>query len=711
MTEETKTKFNDLQEKINSKYLETYLQETGRPTGKGETFLCIMHEDHNPSMFYFRESKPFVKAYCRSCRKKASIFDFVKYDEGLQTRKEQLQFLKDRYSIDIPEIENRPITKQDDPEEEEIKLQEELFQEDYSQNLDKARENPYLHKQLAMKHFTERGLTEKTINEYKLTMTMKFNDIMTGEQKKANESLSNFVGSGFIFPFIDTKGRYSYIIEEPIKRGMKIEGDNPKSKQFEKYYKPTGKGILFNERYLQEKEEGFIFVCEGIFDSLSIEEMGFKSIALLTTNQSRFHKLLEKLQPKQKTFILLLDNDTQGKKGEEDLQKLFKKMNIKCLKHSDFVKEQTEWKDSNEFLIKDKDQFKKYLDSLVKEAIKMNEEQMTPEEKATKILSSGSAMQQINPFFETIDKGTFKPISTGFQNLDSKLNGGFSMQSIVILNGGTSTGKTTMTLNLCLNLAKERPILYFTLEMSKEQILSKIYSNLAYTGGGMTISNTSILQSYDTNKMTEYQRSKLIEEIQKHDELNNFFVIFPESSNIDFIQQQILLFTEELKRQGKGIPIVVIDYLQFIQGGEREDTQNLIKRTQRILKKFAIDNETLIFLLSANSREANRQKESSIDSGRDTSDIEYTADYLLSINFTEFENNPKTDKTRKQLQKEATTNKKPLKMSLTIHKQRFGGTGEQIDFDFYGIANTFKEIDPEEDIQPERRKLNKLNDL
>ena len=35
------------------------------------------------------------------------------------------------------------------------------------------------------------------------------------------------------------------------------------------------------------------------------------------------------------------------------------------------------------------------------------------------------------------------------------------MQSIVILNGGTSTGKTTYTLNLCLKLAKERPILYF----------------------------------------------------------------------------------------------------------------------------------------------------------------------------------------------------------------------------------------------------------
>ena len=704
MTEEEKKKsLEEVKEKINAKYLETYLQETGRPTGKGENFLCILHEDHNPSMFYFRESKPFLRAYCRSCKKKANIFEFVKYDTGLQTYKEQLQFLKDRYSIDFFEIKKEEVEiPSEEIETGETLLQEELFKEDFLPNLEKARKDTYIHKQVAIHHFEARGLSSETIDKYKLTATMNFNDIMNGEMKQNNQALSDFIGGGFIFPFIDSKGKFSYYIEEPFKRGMKIEGNNPKAKTFEKYYKPKGKSLLFNERYLQDSSEEFIFLCEGIFDSLSVEEVGMKSIALLTTSQARFYKLLEKLKPYNKTFILLLDNDEQGKKGEEALEKKLKEMKFKCLKHSESLTGQEKWKDCNDYLKENREDFKKYLDKLLKEAQRMKQEQMTPEDKAKMIISSGSAMQQITPFFETIDKGTFKPIPTHFENLDSSLCGGLSTQSIVVINGGTGTGKTTMTLNLCLNLAKERPILYFTLEMSKEQILSKVYSNIAYKYGGMTISNTSILQSYDKNKMTPYQRKCLLEEIEKHEELNNFFVVFPESSKIDYIQEQIESITQELQEQGKQTPIVVIDYLQFLQGDTREDTQSLIKRSQRILKKYAIDKESIVFILSANSREANRQKESSIDSGRDSSDIEYTADYLLSVNFTEFEENPKTEMTRRKLQEKAFKDNTPLKMSLIIHKQRFGQSGGKIDFNFIGSANTYEEISEEKKTTTQR---------
>ena len=322
---------------------------------------------------------------------------------------------------------------------------------------------------------------------------------------------------------------------------------------------------------------------------------------------------------------------------------------------------------------------------------KESEARMKQEEpiknQAKELIESGNALQQLDSFFEVVNKETFKPIPTGFTQLDENLNGGLSMQSIVILNGGTSTGKTTYTLNLCLKLAKERPILYFTLEMSKEQILAKVYSNIAKTGGGMSISSTSILQSYDKNKMIEYQKGKLIEEIKKHDELNNFFVIFPEESTIDYIMKQINAITEQLKSEGKQSPLIVIDYLQFIQGGQREDSQSLIKRIQRSLKKYAIEEQSLVFLLSANSREKNKG-ESSIDSGRDTSDIEYTADYLFALNFYEWEHNSKSTKTRKEL-----TRENPRKMTITIHKQRFGGTGLRIDYSFNGIANTFEEIE------------------
>lgn len=308
-------------------------------------------------------------------------------------------------------------------------------------------------------------------------------------------------------------------------------------------------------------------------------------------------------------------------------------------------------------------------------------------------LIEANALNQIQSFFDKVDSEIFKPIPTGMTKLDEALSGGLSMQSLVLLGGMTSVGKTTFTLNLVTNLAKQRPIVYFTLEMSEEQILSKIYSHLAYTGGGMTISSTNILQSYDKNKMTDYQRSKLIEELNKHTELSNIIVKFPEKATIDYLMQEINAMTKQFKEQGQEAPIIVIDYLQFIQGNAREDSQNLIKRIQRLLKKYAIEENTFVILLFANSRKANETKESAIDSGRDTSDIEYSSDYNLQLNFYEYEHEGSTCK--KSVKELSSIN--PKRMTLTIHKQRFGQRGKMIDFTFNGINNTFEAIDQSKD--------------
>ena len=348
-----------------------------------------------------------------------------------------------------------------------------------------------------------------------------------------------------------------------------------------------------------------------------------------------------------------------------------------------------------------------------KQALEQQKEEQKKEE-TRQLMTSHNAMNVIDSFFETIDSGIYKPCPTGFTKLDEKTNGGISNQSLVILGGGTSVGKTTFTLNLMPNFAKTRPIVYYTLEMSKEQILSKLYSHLAFKSNGMKVSNSNILQSYDKNKMTEYQRGKLLEAIREHEELKNIFVRFPESSNIDFLMNEIVQITKELKEQGQLAPIIVIDYLQFIQGGQKEDIQSLIKRTQRNLKKYAIEENTIVFLLSANSREANRRKESDIDSGRDTSDIEYTSDYNMQLNFYEYEHRTRTGASVKELSRV-----NPKKMTITIHKQRFGERGLMIDYYFNGISNTFEEIqeesplyDDEEDFEEKpKRKLNKLSDM
>lgn len=308
-------------------------------------------------------------------------------------------------------------------------------------------------------------------------------------------------------------------------------------------------------------------------------------------------------------------------------------------------------------------------------------------------LDSLSTGKRIDRFFEIIEKQTFKSIPTGFKTFDEKTNGGFLNQSLITLGGGTSTGKTTFAINLALNFAKSRPVLYYSLEMGEEMIQAKIFSNLSYTGGGMTIPSDNFLKCYDKNIMTEYQQSKVREELAKHEELNQLFIRYPQECNIDYILKEVKLFNDELEKQGKEKAILFVDYLQYLQGNPREDSQTLIKRIQRELKKYTIENDSLVILLIANSREADTEgKKSSISGGRDSSDIEYSSEYNLQLNFTEWERGEREHYTsRTELKRQ-----NPRRMTITIHKNRMGMTGEMIDFTFNPVSNTFKEVNQEE---------------
>ena len=316
------------------------------------------------------------------------------------------------------------------------------------------------------------------------------------------------------------------------------------------------------------------------------------------------------------------------------------------------------------------------------------------QEETPKIdLDSLSIGKRIDRFFEIIEKQTFKSIPTGFKTFDEKTNGGFLNQSLVTIGGGTSTGKTTFAINLALNFAKSIPVLYYSLEMGEEMIQAKIFSNLSYTGGGMTIPSDNFLKCYDKNIMTEYQQSKVREELANHEELNQLFIRYPQECNIDYILKEVKLFNDELEKQGKEKAILFVDYLQYLQGNPREDSQTLIKRMQRELKKYTIENDSLVILLIANSREADTEgKKSSISGGRDSSDIEYSSEYNLQLNFTEWEKGEREHFTsRTELKRQ-----NPRRMTITIHKNRMGMTGEMIDFTFNPVSNTFKEVNQEE---------------
>lgn len=329
------------------------------------------------------------------------------------------------------------------------------------------------------------------------------------------------------------------------------------------------------------------------------------------------------------------------------------------------------------------DLFKESLEK--KEEVKQEQvqEENGLKEKYSQLIIEKQISNQMERFATITNDGTFEPIPSGIEKLDETMTGGFINSSIITIGGGTSTGKTTFTLQLLQNIAMTNPVLYFTLEMAEEQIIAKMISNFIYKKSlkRHSIQAQEILQSYKLDK----EKKEVVDFYSKQFQDtfgSNFLVIYPEEPTID----EIIKFATQYQEITGKKPIIAIDYLQFLQGDVKEDSQSTIKRATKELKKFAIENKTIAFVLFANNREATKTKSATtISSGLGSSSIEYTSDYQFTLGFTEYEKDEST-KPDENILKE----KNPRRMTLTIQKNRLGMTGKQIDFLFYTKENYFE---------------------
>jgi replicative DNA helicase len=103
---------------------------------------------------------------------------------------------------------------------------------------------------------------------------------------------------------------------------------------------------------------------------------------------------------------------------------------------------------------------------------------LTNEMKTQKLFSSAELLNNI--FFELKKKSlknSLSGLASGFHDLDS-LTQGFQRSDLIIIAGRPSMGKTALSLNIALNIIKnlKLPVLFFSLEMSKEQIMYRLLS-------------------------------------------------------------------------------------------------------------------------------------------------------------------------------------------------------------------------------------------
>ena len=247
-----------------------------------------------------------------------------------------------------------------------------------------------------------------------------------------------------------------------------------------------------------------------------------------------------------------------------------------------------------------------------------------------------SAIDLFEDFIGKIQTDAYKPMKTGMPDFDRLLGGGILRQSLLILSAAPGTGKTTLAQQIFETAAADgTDVIFLNLEMSREQLLARSLSRIAKRQG-RNISAATILQGYswtDTQKSIVQQaadeyRRRIAPRMQYN----------PAGSGTDLasIEETITAAGDAAKAAGRPAPVVVLDYLHLVTSAGREDQSEIIKKTVAALKRYAMKYDSYVFAISANNRPSINSGIISQTSGRDTSAIEYSADYQLSLNYRAF---------------------------------------------------------------------------
>jgi replicative DNA helicase len=515
-------------------------------------------------------------------------------------------------------------------------------------------------------YYQSRGLN-KTIDKYKLGFSEKGLNFFAGKIPsikpfKTIEWETFYSCYKFILPIWDIDGRCRYFI---------ARRDDAKAQEFKEKYKrevPKTKNLaglsarIFNDAYLRiEEPPRQLFIVEGIFDALSLEEEGYYAIAL--NSVANFNKFLElcrdnKGKLKDTEFILIPDNDDAGrrlgKRFEEDF--IF---NARIIKLPDC-------KDCNEYFIKHKE---------LKETI-------------TELLNRKETVFWVADYLEDflLSIGRQRIIRTGFTKLDEFLGGGLRA-GFTVLGGLTSLGKTSLALQVAKNIAEQDiPVFYFALEEARNDLMAKLLSSISHIYG-INLSATDIIRK---NFSLKEEDSKLI--LEKFKAIGEKIAIFEGTfgTGAEEIREEIERYVSEAGLS----PVIIVDYLQILKpssdAGIKTDKQALDFAVSE-LKRIARDFETVVIGISSINR-GSYSEAFTYEALKESGGIEYTADIVLGLQLPlDDKNTTNTRRNTADAVKEA-FKKEPVNIELKILKNRYGRAHEVIPLSFYPKYSFFEEL-------------------
>lgn len=214
------------------------------------------------------------------------------------------------------------------------------------------------------------------------------------------------------------------------------------------------------------------------------------------------------------------------------------------------------------------------------------------------------------------DREKYRGSPTGIGELDALITG-LNRSDLIILAARPGVGKTSFGLNIArhASVAKGRRVAFFSLEMGREQLASRLLS------GEARIEGTRMR----TGELSESDWVKLVE---AGDILSKAELYLNDNPSVT-----VLNIKDQVRRLGK-VDLIIVDYLQLMSGTRRTDNRvNEITEITRNLKVMAKELDVPVIAMSQLRRPTERTKDHrpGLSELRDSGSIEQDADVVIFL--------------------------------------------------------------------------------
>lgn len=271
------------------------------------------------------------------------------------------------------------------------------------------------------------------------------------------------------------------------------------------------------------------------------------------------------------------------------------------------------------------------------------------------------SFEMLQDLYQRKDKLT--GLTTGFIDLDRKING-LQKTDLILIAARPAMGKTAFSLNIAQNAAIKgnASVALFNLEMSKEQLIQRMIASTSHVELNKLKSGN--IEDEDWPKVTTGMSI-----------LQNTNIYIDDSPGITAVELRSKC--RRLKVE-KGLDLVLIDYLQLMEGdGKTESRQQEISKISRSLKVLAKELQCPVIALSQLSRAVEQRSDHRpmLSDLRESGAIEQDADLVMFLYRDDYYNK---DSEQKNI------------TEVIIAKHRHGETGT-IPLTWFGQYQLFKD--------------------